>query len=308
MEPDPHPAQYGYRLLRPTALTVGEALAAAGARLTGLPDGSRRLEAELLLGEVTGLDRARILARPDAPLGSDARRRLAALVERRRRGEPIAYILGHQGFWTLDLEVTPDTLIPRPETELLVELALARLPPAARLLVADLGTGSGAIAAALASERPAWTLIAADRSFAALAVARANVRRLRLTNMQTLAGYWLQAFAPGSLDAVLSNPPYVRADDPHLARGDLRFEPRAALAAGPDGLDAIRRIAATATERLRPGGLLALEHGFDQGAEVRDILAGAGLVQVETLRDLAGHQRVTLASRGPASPASWIRP
>ncbi len=289
--------------MSPPALTIGEALTAASARLAGLPDGSPRLEAELLLGQVTGLDRARILAWPDAPLAIDARRRLARLVERRSRGEPIAYILGCQGFWTLDLQVTPDTLIPRPETELLVEIALARLPADAPLLVADLGTGSGAIAAAVASERPVWTLIAADRSIAALHVARANARRLQLTNLQTLAGSWLAPFAPQSLDAVLSNPPYVRADDPHLTRGDLRYEPRSALAAGPDGLDAIRRIAAAAPSRLKPGGLIALEHGCDQGAAVRELLVQAGLIGAQTAQDYAGHQRVTLAHRGPAEIA-----
>jgi release factor glutamine methyltransferase len=286
--------------MQPPALTVGEALAEVSERLMGLPDGSPRLEAEILMGQATGLNRARILAWPEAPLGNDARRRLAALVERRSRGEPIAYILGHQGFWTLDLEVTPDTLIPRPETELLVELALALLRREARLLVADLGTGSGAIAAALASERPTWTLIATDRSPAALGVARVNARRLGLANLQTLAADWLTPFAPGSLDAVLSNPPYVPAADPHLARGDLRYEPRSALAAGPDGLDAIRRIAAAAPSRLKPGGLLALEHGFDQGAPVRSLLARAGLVGVETAHDLGGQQRVTLGWHDPA--------
>ena len=293
MEPDPHPAQYGYRLLRPTTLTVGEALAAAKVRLTGLADGSPRLEAELLLGEATGLSRTRILTWPDTPLTSDARRRLTGLVERRRNGEPIAYILGRQGFWTLELDVTPDTLIPRPETELLVELALGRLPAGAPLTVADLGTGSGAIAAALASERPAWTLIAVDRSPAAVAVALANARRLRLPNLLPLVGDWFGPLALGSLGAVLSNPPYVAAADPHLGRGDLRFEPPAALASGPDGLDAIRHIAAKAQHHLRPGGLLGLEHGYDQGGAVRAILSAAGLIEIETRRDLAGHERVT---------------
>jgi release factor glutamine methyltransferase len=283
--------------MRPPALTISEALAAASARLTGLPDGSPRLEAELLLSEATGLDRARMMAWPDTPLGSDARRRLAALVERRSRGEPIAYVLGSQGFWTLDLQVTPDTLIPRPETELLVETALSRLPANAPLLIADLGTGSGAVAAALARERPAWTLIATDCSFAALEVARTNARHLQLANLQPLAGFWLAPFAPGSLDAVLSNPPYVSANDPHLTRGDLRYEPRSALAAGPDGLDAIRSIAAAAPDRLKPGGLIALEHGSDQGAAVRGLLTQAGLTGTQTVRDLAGRERVTFARR-----------
>jgi len=277
------------------------ALAAARARLAGLVDGSPGLEAELLLGEATGLGRARVLARllthPDALLDAAAGRRFERLVERRRLGEPIAYILGTQGFWTLDLRVTPDTLIPRPETELLVETALAELPAQAPLMVADLGTGSGAIAAALASERPAWTLIAEDSSVAAIEVARSNARRLGLTNLHTLVGSWLAPFAATSLDAVLSNPPYVPSGDPHLTRGDLRFEPRSALSAGADGLDAIRRIVAAAPQRLRPGGLLALEHGYDQGPAVRGVLTQAGLVAVRTKRDLAGHERVTLARR-----------
>lgn len=235
-----------------------------------------------------------MLTWPDNPLTREARRRFAALVERRRCGEPIAYILGRQGFWTLDLEVTPDTLIPRPETELLVELALARLPATAALTVADLGTGSGAIAAALATERPSWTLIALDRSPAAVAIAMVNARRLALPNLLPLVGDWLGPLAPGGLNAIISNPPYVAASDPHLGRGDLRFEPPPALASGPDGLAAIRRIAAEAPRHLCPGGLLALEHGYDQGIAVRAILAAAGLQEIETRHDLAGHERVTL--------------
>ena len=277
------------------ALTVAEALSEAAGQLEGLRDGCPRLEAELLLGHATGFSRTRLLTWPDAPLTSDARRHLAALVERRRRGEPIAYILGRQGFWTLDIDVTPDTLIPRPETELLVELALDRLPAGAPLTVADLGTGSGAIAAALAAERPGWTLIALDRSPWAAAVALTNTRRLGLPNLAVLVADWLTPLASGCLDAVISNPPYVAAADPHLGRGDLRFEPLAALASGLDGLDAIRHIAASAPHHLRPGGLLALEHGYDQAVAVRAILGAAGLQEIETRRDLGGHERVTLA-------------
>lgn len=279
------------------ALSVREALAAASAQLAGLPDGSPRLEAELLLSAASGLDRTRMLTWPDTPLSSDARRRLVALVERRGQGEPIAYILGYQGFWTLDLDVTPDTLIPRPETELLVELALELLPAQAPLWIADLGTGSGAIAAALASERPAWTLIASDRSLGALHVAAANAQHLGLNNLHPLAADWLTPFAPGTLDAILSNPPYIPAADPHLSRGDLCFEPAMALSAGPDGLAAIRHIADQAPSRIKPGGLVAVEHGFDQGPAVRMLLAAAGLVRVETRQDLAGHERVTYALR-----------
>jgi release factor glutamine methyltransferase len=289
---------------QPPALTVRNALVAASARLGGLPDGSPRLEAELLLGAATGLDRARLLSWPDAPISSDTQRHLATLVERRARGEPVAYILGSQGFWTLDLEVSPDTLIPRPETELLVELALGNLPPTAGLIVADLGTGSGAIAAALASERPAWALVASDRSLGALAIAAANSRRLRLSNLFALAADWLATFAPGTLDAILSNPPYVPVGDPHLNRGDLRYEPHTALAAGFDGLAAIRTILDQAPGRLKPGGLLAVEHGFDQGEAVRALFGLAGLTRIETHRDLGGHERVTLAWRAADDDAS----
>ena len=277
------------------ALSVREALTDASAQIAGLPDGSPRLEAELLLSAASGLDRTRMLAWPDTPLDSDSRRRLAALVERRCQGEPISYILGCQGFWTLDLDVTPDTLIPRPETELLVELALEVLPAEAPLLIADLGTGSGAIAAALASERPAWTLMATDRSLVALGVAITNARRLRLSNLYTLAADWLAPIDSATLDAILSNPPYIPSTDPHLVRGDLRFEPAMALSAGPDGLAAIRDIADQSPSRLKPGGLVAVEHGFDQGPPVRALFAAAGLVRVETRRDLAGHERITFA-------------
>ena len=220
----------------------------------------------------------------------------------RYQGEPIAYILGYQGFWTLDLDVTPDTLIPPPETELLVELALELLPAEAPLLIADLGTGSGAIAAALASERPAWTLMATDRSLGALGVAITNARRLRLNNLHTLAADWLAPIDSATLDAILSNPPYIPSTDPHLVRGDLRFEPAMALSAGPDGLAAIRDIADQAPSRLKPGGLVAVEHGFDQGPPVRALFAAAGLVRVEPRRERRVVGRQAGAGR-PAEPA-----
>jgi release factor glutamine methyltransferase len=216
---------------------------------------------------------------------------------RRLSGEPIAHIRGRQAFWTLDLQVTPDTLIPRPETELLVETALELLPPDAPLLVADAGTGSGAIAAALAAERPAWTLIAVERSPAAAAVASANLGRCAPANARLLRGDWLAAIAPSCLDAVFANPPYIPADDPHLTRGDLLREPDQALSAGPDGLDAIRRIAGQSAVCLKPGGLLALEHGSDQGGSVRATLRSNGFGAVDTRADLAGLPRVTLGRR-----------
>jgi release factor glutamine methyltransferase len=253
------------------------------------------LEAELLLTEATGWSRPRLFAWPDQPVAPDACARFDALLARRLAGEPIAYIRGRQAFWSLELCVTPATLVPRPETELLVETALESLLADAPLRVADLGTGSGAIAAALATECSAWHLFATDRSPAALDVARENLLRLALRNVALLRAHWSEAFAHGSLDAIVSNPPYVAADDPHLARGDLRYEPLEALTPGGDGLDAYRAIAADARRCLRPGGWLILEHGYDQGSDVRRILADAGLKAPITRGDLAGHDRVTLA-------------
>jgi release factor glutamine methyltransferase len=278
---------------RPTATIVGEALATATAALARLPHAAARLEAELLLAEATGWGRTRLATWPEAPLEPVAAERFAALLARRLAGEPIAYILGRQAFWTLDLAVTPATLIPRPETELLIEIALDLPDPDRPRIAADLGTGSGAIAAAVATERPAWRIIATDRSAAALAVARANFMRIGLPHCLPLLGDWLDPIAPGALDLILANPPYVAAGDPHLVQGDLPYEPRTALVAGPDGLDAIRAIAAMAVRCLRPDGLLAVEHGYDQGAAVRALFTDQGLLQVETRKDLAGLERVT---------------
>jgi release factor glutamine methyltransferase len=273
---------------------VDRTLQAATVALARLPQAAPRLEAEVLLSEATGWPRTRLCAWPEARLDAGALARFATLLARRLAGEPIAYIRGRQEFWTLDLQVTRDTLIPRPETELLVEIALALPDPDRPRLIADLGTGSGAIAAAVAHERPAWRVIATDRSAAALAVARSNFRDLGLGNILALRADWLGPIAPGTLDLILANPPYIPAQDPHLDRGDLPCEPRSALAAGPDGLDAIRRIAADAARCLRPGGLLAVEHGFDQGAAARDLFAAGGLIDPETRCDLAGLDRVTL--------------
>lgn len=276
-------------------LRVGEALREASQALAGLPEGSPRLEAELLLAEATAWPRTRLIAWPEQVLDPVARVAFEGLVARRRSGEPLAYIRGRQAFWDLELRVTPDTLIPRPETELLVEVALEQAGAESGYRVVDLGTGSGAIAAALAKERPHWLVIAVERSAAALAVARSNFKELGLSNCLALRGDWLAAFGSQSLDLILGNPPYVPLGDPHLDRGDLCFEPREALVAGPKGLDAIRAIARQANRCLRPGGLLAVEHGFDQGPAVRQILADGGLGEMRTRHDLAGQERVTLA-------------
>ena len=284
------------------ARRVDHRLTAAAAALARLPHASPRLEAELLLTEATRWPRSRLIAWPDAVLDPAAQARFDALLARRLAGEPIAYIRGRQAFWTLDLRVTPDTLIPRPETELLVEIALELPDPDRPRRIADLGTGSGAIAAAVAAERPHWQVFATDRSAAALAVARGNFRDLGLTNVRALQADWLAAIAPHSLDLILANPPYIDADDPHLAAGDLPQEPLTALTPGPDGLAAIRRISAEARRCLRPGGFVALEHGCDQGSQVRALLAGQGLRDPETRQDLAGLDRMTIGRIRPGPP------
>lgn len=274
--------------------TIGSALTRGAARLGHLPGTAPRHEAERLLGLATQLSRSQILAWPERLLWRSAQRRFDRLLERRAAGEPFAYLSGTQGFWSLQLRVTPATLVPRPETEMLVELALASLPEDARLRVADLGTGSGAIAVALASERPLWQIVATERCPAAVRVARENLSALGIESVALLLGDWLTPFSSNCFDAILSNPPYVRDLDPHLTSGALDHEPRLALAAGADGLAAIRLIVSTAGSALRPGGLLAVEHGFDQGSSVRALFVAAGLHEVSTRRDLAGLERVTL--------------
>lgn len=260
-----------------------------------------RLDAELLLAKVLGRDRTWLHTWPETELTAQQERQFHALIERRARGEPVAHLLGRQAFWSLDLQVSPATLIPRPATERLVELALARIPPDAPWRIADLGTGSGAIALALASERPACNIVATDVSAAALDVARANARRLRLDNITFLEGDWLAPLREQlPFRMIVSNPPYVCAADPHLAEGDVRFEPASALVAGADGLDALRALAGAARPHLVPGGWLLLEHGHDQAGAVIALLREAGFENVADFRDLAGQPRVTVA-RNPVN-------
>ena len=286
------------RYLGAPRASVGDALRQGAECLRALEQAEPRREAELLLVAAAGRSREQLIAWPEHPLTTETWTRYRELLARRSAGEPIAYILGRKAFWTLELRVNPATLIPRPETELLVEIALDRLPADRRLSVADPGTGSGAIAAALARERPGWHLIAIEREPETVGVTAANLRHLVPGNTCLLRGDWLAAIRPATLDAVVSNPPYIRAGDPHLHQGDLRFEPLGALAAGADGLGAIRRLAAEAALCLLPGGLLILEHGFDQGADVREILARLGYRDIETRRDLAGLERATLGYLG----------
>jgi release factor glutamine methyltransferase len=252
-----------------------------------------RADAELLLLHVLKQPRSWLFTHADDVPDMAVQTAYAALVERRAAGEPVAHITGRRGFWSLDLEVSPATLIPRPETELLVELALQRLPSDAACNVADLGTGSGAIALAIARERPRARVVASDASAAALSVAQRNAQRHAIGNVAFVHGDWLAPLAGQHFDLIVSNPPYIEAADPHLAQGDLRFEPPTALASGPDGLDDIRRIVRDAPAHLHPGGWLLFEHGWNQGAAVRALLTAAGYTEVFTAQDLESRDRVS---------------
>lgn len=279
------------RLLRQGA----EGLAAAG-----IEDGWR--EAAMLLAHVVDRDRAWLISHGDEPATSGQAATFQALLQRRLAGEPMAYVLGRHGFWSLSLKVTPAVLVPRPETELLVEQTLACLPerrPSAALRVADLGTGSGAIALALASERQHWHLVATDASAAALAVAEDNARSLGLdARVQFRHGSWYQALAgQPPFDALVSNPPYIESSDPHLADPALRHEPQAALVSGSDGLDDIRLLAAGAFDHLNPGGWLLLEHGWNQAGTVRELLHRHRFTDIASRQDLGGQPRISYGRR-----------
>jgi release factor glutamine methyltransferase len=266
--------------------------------------GLAAIDAQVLLAHVLGVDRVWLVAHADDELPPGRCEAFASLVARRREGEPVAYLTGVREFWGLPLVVDPVVLIPRPETEILVDCALAALPRAPRARVLDLGTGSGAIACAIARERPQAEVVATDVSPAALAIAGTNVARLKLANVRLLQSDWYGEL-PGDaerFDLIASNPPYVAEGDPHLRSGDLRYEPPSALRAGPDGLDALRVVVHGAPARLETGGMLAVEHGFDQGEAVRALMLECGLADVATLNDLAGLERVTHARR--RSPVS----
>lgn len=279
-------------------LSIAAALRAATAALAAVPGADAadaRAEAEILLAHGLGRERTWLFTHADDALDDAAAARFRVLVERRCAGEPVAYLTGTRGFWRFDLEVTADTLIPRADTECLVEQALARLPADRPLRVLDLGTGTGAIALALAAERPAAQVVAVDLSPGAAAVARRNADRLALApRVEVREGAWFAPVAGERFDLVASNPPYIEDDDPHLVAGDLRFEPRTALASGTDGLDDLRIIVRDAPAHLVPGGWLLVEHGWGQGAAVRALFERAGFERIETVRDLEARDRVTL--------------
>jgi len=283
----------------PETVTVRHALALATA--AGLP----ALEARMLLTHVTGLTRTQLITRDGNTLAATERDRFGALLARRLAGEPVAYLLGEREFFGRPFRVTPDVLIPRPDTEIAVETALRLIAPLAAPRLLDMGTGSGALAVTLACERPDAEVWATDVSAGALRVAQDNARALGAANVRFLASDWYAALPDGlRFDLIVSNPPYIPAGDPHLAQGDLRFEPVDALTDHGDGLSDLAAIVAGAATRLRAGGWLLMEHGYDQGEAARGLLVAAGLADIFTARDLAGHERCSGARRFVAPPAS----
>ena len=257
---------------------------------------SPRRDAEILLEHVTGKARTYLLAFGETLLTPEQEAQLAVLLARRKTGEPVAHLTGEREFWSLPLYVSAATLIPRPDTECLVEQALARLPDGpCRIL--DLGTGTGAIALALASERPDCQVTAVDVMPDAVALAQRNLARLGFSNVQINQSSWFSALAQHAFEMIVSNPPYIDEHDPHLSQGDVRFEPLTALVAANDGLADIEHIITTAREYLVPGGWLLLEHGWTQGAAVRALFSAAGYASVETCRDYGGNERLTLGKK-----------
>ena len=259
-----------------------------------LPDSpTARLDAELLLAAALGKPRSYLHTWPEREPADEQLQTFIGWLARRQQGEPVAYILGRQGFWTLDLEVAPHTLIPRADTELLVEAAL-QLLPSSPLQVLDLGSGSGAIALALAAERPFWRVVGVDRVAEAVQLAERNRQRLVVDNASFVESHWFQVLQGQRFALIVSNPPYIAADDRHLQQGDLRFEPGSALVSGADGLADIRQIIQQAPDYLEQTGWLLLEHGFEQAESVRNLLIERGFTCVESRLDLAGHQRISL--------------
>jgi release factor glutamine methyltransferase len=274
------------KLLREARRDIASALA--------LPESEARIEAQALLRRALGdVTRAWLIAHEgDAP-STDQVEAFAALLQRRLSGEPVAYVLGEREFYGLNFSVMPQVLIPRPDTETLVEAALDNIPRDKPCRVLDMGTGSGVIAIAIAKHRPLTSVIGIDRSPAALDIARKNAQQLGADNAGFRLSHWFSALADEKFDMIVSNPPYIAANDPHLSQGDLRFEPASALASGSDGLDDIREIVSAAPEHLAAGGWLLLEHGYDQAEAVAELMRVTGLGEVASVADLAGVLRVT---------------
>ncbi len=273
-------------------------LARAARRLMDAGSPSARLDAEVLLCHVLKVDRTWLYTWSDREADAEAEARFEALIVEREAGHPVAHLTGEREFWGLSLATSPATLIPRPDTETLVEAALAVAGETGRLL--DLGTGTGAVALAFASERPGWAVTGVDLRPEAVALARDNAARHGLANARFLVSDWFAALdeaGDARFELIVSNPPYIADDDPHLARGDVRFEPRSALVAADDGLADLRHLVAAARDHLTPDGWLMLEHGAGQGRAVREALAEAGYREVASRRDLGGHERISLGRR-----------
>ena len=261
-----------------------------------LTSDTAHLDSEILLAFVLNENRTYLFTWPEKEITEQQGQHFSELLQRRTKGEPIAYIVGEQEFWSMPLKVTPDTLIPRPETELLVELALQQIESNANKTILDLGTGSGAIALAIAKERPACDVIGIDQSKQALFVAGENTQNLNIKNVSFLHGHWFRELATtNSYDVIVSNPPYIASQDPHLSKGDVRFEPDSALSSGSDGLDDISEIADTARQFLKADGWLFMEHGYDQNTAITELLTSLGYKNITDHNDLAGLHRVVAA-------------
>lgn len=274
--------------------TIYYSLQYATQQLAGCSD-TAQLDGEILLAHVLRCKRSSLRAHPDKVLTNEQQALFYQLIDQRLKGFPIAYIIEHREFWSLKFRVSPATLIPRPETECLVGMVLATVPAEFPIVVADLGTGSGAIAISLAKERPHWHILATDNDWAALSIAQQNVITLGLNNVTFFYGDWFKALPSHiKLDVVVSNPPYVSDEDPHLDLGDLRYEPRTALASGPDGLKDLTIIISQAQKYMQPGAWLFLEHGYNQGSAVQTLLQQAGYQNEVGLKDLSGQPRVAM--------------
>lgn len=281
--------------------TVQQLLQSARQQLAQfVPPDEATIEAQLLLMHVLNVNRAWLIAHATDLLQAVAANNFEKLVQRRLQGEPVAHILGSREFFGLTLKVTPDTLIPRPDTETLVEAALQKINGPMHIL--DLGTGSGAIALAIARHAPQCEVIAVDASAAALAVAKENAAALQLVNMECIASNWFAALPECKFDLIVSNPPYIEDNDPHLQQGDLRFEPFSALASGADGLQDICQIIAQAPAYLNDGGWLMLEHGYNQAPAVQKLLNAHGFQDIQTIKDLGDNPRVTFGQIGNTNP------